>query len=255
MQKRLENKVAVVTGGAVGMGRAAARRLAAEGARVVVADVDGAAGAATAREIEAEGGMALFVRADVAQAAEVAALMQAAVEQFGGLDVLYSNAAIQLHDEDTVAHELTEAVWDRIMSVNLRGVWLCAKYAIPQLLAHGGGSIIHAASPTGLTGCAPNQTAYSTSKGGVVALTRTLAAAYGPHHIRVNAIVPGPMDTPLIASLLADEAVRARLGAATMLGRVGQADEIAGLVAFLASDEAAYCTGGIYAADGGLTAL
>jgi NAD(P)-dependent dehydrogenase (short-subunit alcohol dehydrogenase family) len=220
-----------------------------------VADVDRAAGEAAVRDIGEAGGEALFVRADVSQANEVCALMGTAVDRYGGLDVLYSNAAVQLHELDTIAHELDEAVWDRIMAVNLRGVWLCAKYAIPHMLARGGGSIIHAASPTGLTGCARDSTAYSASKGGVVALTRTLAAAYGSRNIRVNAIVPGPMETPLIASLIADEALRGKIEANTMLGRLGQADEIGGLLVFLASDEASYCTGGLYMADGGATAL
>jgi NAD(P)-dependent dehydrogenase (short-subunit alcohol dehydrogenase family) len=205
--------------------------------------------------ISEAGGQALFVPADVSQSADVAELMQAAVERFGQLDIAFCNAAIQLHGQDAVAHELTEAVWDRVMAVNLRGAWLCAKYALPPMLAQGGGSIIFAASPTGLSGRAPDYTAYSASKGGVVALTRTLAAAYGAHNIRVNALVPGPMDTPLIASLIADEAVRRKIEASTMFGRLGRADEIAGLVVFLASDEASYCTGGLYMADGGATAL
>jgi NAD(P)-dependent dehydrogenase (short-subunit alcohol dehydrogenase family) len=251
---RLLNKVAVVTGGGLGMGRAAALSLAAEGARVIVGDINVEAGEAAVADNRRAGGQAAFVPADVAQAAEVAALMQAAVDRYGGLDCLYSNAAIQLHDEDAVAHELAEAVWDRVMAVNLRGVWLCAKYALPHLLARGGGSIIHAASPTGLLARAPHNTAYSVSKGGVITLTRVMAAAYGPHNIRVNAIVPGPMDTPLIAPLLTDESVRRRLAASTMLGRLGQAEDIAGLVVFLASDESSYCTGGLYMADGGATA-
>lgn len=169
--------------------------------------------------------------------------------------MLYNNAAIQLHGQDGRAHEISEEVWDRTHTINLKGVWLVSKYIVPLMLERGGGSIIHAASPTGLTGCAPDYTAYSASKGGVIALTRVMAAGYARDGIRVNAVVPGTTDTPLIADLLADTTIRAQLVANIPLGRLGTAEEVAGVVLFLASDEARYCTGGLYMVDGGLTAI
>jgi NAD(P)-dependent dehydrogenase (short-subunit alcohol dehydrogenase family) len=237
------------------MGEAAALRLAQEGANVIVADVNEADGAKVVETIRQSGGAATFVRADVAKATDVAALVAAAEQTYGGLDVIFNNAAIQLIGVDTRAHELDEAVWDRIQSVNLKGVWLCMKYAIAAMLKRGGGSIINNASPTGLVGCAPYDTAYSSAKAGVYGLTRSAAAAYAKDNIRINAIVPGPMDTPLITKLTADPAAKAALGGLTPMGRLGRADEISGLVLFLASDDASYCTGGIYMADGGLTAV
>lgn len=256
---RLKDKVAIVTGAGMGMGRAAALRLAQEGAKVVVADINAEAGNQTVNEAQGVGGKAIFVRADVSKAQEVAAMVAAAEREYGGLDIIFNNAAIQLIGVDTRAHELDEEVWDRIQAVNLKGVWLCMKYAIIAMLkprnGTSGGSIINNASPTGLYGCAPFDTAYSSAKGGVYGLTRAAAAAYAKDGIRINAIVPGPMDTPLITKLTADPQAKANLAQLTMMGRLGRADEIAGLVAFLASDDASYCTGGIYMADGGITAL
>jgi NAD(P)-dependent dehydrogenase (short-subunit alcohol dehydrogenase family) len=255
MTRRLENKVAIVTGAAGGMGQAAARAFARHGARVTLVDVNAEAGQQAAAEIVAEGGEALFIRADVSRAAQVAALVEQTVARFGALDVLFANAAIQLHGRDAVAHELDESIWDQTLNVNLKGVWLCAKYAIAAMLPRGRGSIILAGSPTGQYGLAPNYTAYSASKGGVMALTRVMAVDYGKAGIRVNALVPGPMETPLTADLFADPDIRRRLEAATMLGRLGQADDISGLAVFLGSDESAYCTGGYYMADGGITGM
>ncbi|RIK42464.1 MAG: short-chain dehydrogenase [Chloroflexi bacterium] len=252
---RLQGKVAIVTGGGMGMGRAAALRLAQEGATVVIADINQEAGEQTAAEIRKTGRQALFVRTDVANAGEVETMVAAAEREYGGLDVIFNNAAIQLIGVDTRAHEVEEEIWDRIQSVNLKGVWLCMKYAIAAMLRRGGGSIINNASPTGLVGCAPYDTAYSSAKAGVYGLTRSAAAAYAKENIRINAIVPGPMDTPLITKITSDPQARAGLEQLTPMGRLGRADEIAGLVAFLASDDASYCTGGIYMADGGLTAV
>ena len=251
---RLKDKGAIITGGGAGMGRAAAERFAQEGARVVVAEINSADGEATVAAIRRSGGEAIFVHTDVSQPADVEAMVGAAVERYGGVDVLYNNAAVQLHGQDARAHELSLEIWDRTQAINLRGVWLCSKYTIPVMLDRGGGSIIHAASPTGLTGCAPGYTAYSSSKGGVIALTRVMAIDYARDNIRVNAIVPGATETPLIADMLADEQTRARLTARTPLGRLGTAEDVAGLALFLASDEARFCTGGLYMVDGGFTA-
>ncbi len=181
--------------------------------------------------------------------------MAQAVKHFGGLDILYNNAAIQLVGQDARAHELSEEVWDRTYDVNIRGVWLCAKYVIPAMMQRGGGSIINVASPTGLVGCAPGFTAYSSSKGAVYGLTRVMAADYARDHIRVNALVPGPIETPLTKAIFADPATREGLINAVPLGRLGQPEDVVGLAIFLASDESAYCTGGTFMVDGGQTAI
>ena len=240
----------------MGMGQAVAMAFAREGSRVVLVDVNDQAGKQTAREITQAGGQALYVHADVSQATQVEAAVQKTLEHFGSLEVIFANVAVQLHGQDAPAHLLPEEVWDKTIAINLKGIWLTCKYGIAAMLESKGTgkSILLAGSPTGLTG-APNYTAYSASKGGVIALTRTIAADYGKQGIRVNAIVPGPMETPLTAPLFADTQFRQQLEQATILGRLGQADEINGLAIFLSSDEATYCTGGIYMADGGITAL
>ena len=252
---RLRNKVAIVTGGGAGMGLAVAKAYAQEGARVVIAEIKPSDGEAAVNAIRADGGEAIFVRTDVAKASDVEAMVAQAVQHFGGVDVLYSNAAIQLVGKDARAHELSEEIWDRTYSVNIRGVWLCAKYVIPSMLQQGGGSIINVASPTGLVGCAPGYTAYSSSKGAVYGLTRVMAADYARDKIRVNAVVPGATETPLTKEIFADDATREGLIKSTPLGRLGQPEDVVGLAVFLASDESAYCTGGTYMVDGGLTAI
>ncbi|MEZ4863039.1 MAG: SDR family oxidoreductase [Caldilineaceae bacterium] len=252
---RLQDKVAMITGGGAGMGLAVARAFAQAGAKVVVAEINPTDGAAAVAAIRGAGGEALFVQTDVAKSDDVAAMVATAVEHYGGVDVLYNNAAVQLHGRDARAHELSEEIWDRTYGINIRGVWLCAKYVIPSMLARGGGSIINVASPTGLVGCAPGYTAYSSSKGAVYGLTRVMAVDYARDKIRVNAVVPGATETPLTKDLFADEATRNSLIAATPLGRLGQPEDVVGLALFLASDESAYCTGGFYMVDGGLTAI
>jgi NAD(P)-dependent dehydrogenase (short-subunit alcohol dehydrogenase family) len=232
-----------------------ASRFVREGASVVVADTNVAEGAALVDRLRNDGGDALFLRTDVSEEGEVRKLAETAVGHFGRIDVLYHNAAILLHDRDTRVHELSLEVWECIMRVNLRGSFLCAKHVIPAMLKQGGGSIIHLGSPTGFLGCAPSLTAYSASKGGVLGLTRVMAASYARDNIRVNSIVPGTMDTPMNASLLADEATRDQLREAVPMGRLGTPEDIEGLAVFLASDESAYCTGGFYMCDGGLTSV
>jgi NAD(P)-dependent dehydrogenase (short-subunit alcohol dehydrogenase family) len=250
---KLKEKVAIVTGGGSGMGRAVAEQFACNGARVVIAEINAGSGEEVVATIRKKGGDAIFVHSDVSKTADVRAMIATTVECYGGVDVLYNNAAVQLIGQDGRAHELPEEIWDLTLSINLRGLWLCSKYTIPTMLKRGGGSIIHAASPTGLKAC-PGYSAYSASKGGVIALTRTMAVDYARDNIRVNAIVPGVTDTLLIRELTADEKTRARLIAATPLGRLGTPTDVTGLALFLASDESSFCTGGLYMVDGGLTA-
>lgn len=252
---RLNDKVAVVTGGASGLGQAAAQAMAREGAKVVIADVNTANGEATVQGIRAAGGEAIFVKCDVSHAGDAQALFAEAISRYGQLDVLYANAAIELFKVDAKAHELDEAIWDRIMAVNLKGMWLTCKYGLIEMLKRKRGSIIIAASPTGLYGLGAGETAYSASKGGVAGLMRVMAADYARDGIRINGIVPGNMDTPMNAQALGTPELRAEAAAVIPMGRLGVADDIAGVMVFLASDESSYCTGGLFMCDGGLTAV
>ncbi len=239
----------------MGMGRAVANAFAREGAQVAVADVDAEAGSAVVEELRQTGADALFVHTDISDAAQVEAAVAETVGRFGRIDVLHVNAGIQSRTEDRRAHELSVEFWERTMSVNLRGSWLCSKYVIPHMLAQGGGSIILIGSPTGWLGVAPGSTAYSASKGGVIGLTRVMAADYARDGIRVNSIMPGTMDTHMIREWTSDPAMAHQLAEAIPLGRIGQPEDIAGLAVFLASDESSFCTGGLFAADGGQSAI
>src|ERR1700734_944235 len=252
---RLSGKVAVVTGSAVGLGRAGAKRHAREGAAVVVADTNAFNGTAVVEQIREDGGRGIFVRSDVGEEPEVSTLLQSAWAQFGRIDVLYNNAAVLFHDRDARAHELSLELWEQVMRVNLQGTFLCSKHVIPFMLKQGGGSIINLGSPTGMIGCAPNLTAYSTSKAGIHGLSRVMAAAYARDGIRVNILIPGTMDTPMNAPLLQDEATRELFREAVPMGRLGRPCDIEGIAVFLASEESSYCTGGLYTCDGGLTAV
>jgi NAD(P)-dependent dehydrogenase (short-subunit alcohol dehydrogenase family) len=245
---RLAGKVAVVTGGGSGIGRAIALAFAREGARVAVVDRDRGAAGATASEAGPE---ARAIVADVGEVDAVQAMVKAVTTDLGRLDVLVNSAAVQLHGEDGRCHEVAEAVWERTLRVNLGGPFLCMKYAIPTMIQGGGGAIINIASPTGLHGRAARYTAYSASKGAMIALTRVAAVGYARDGIRVNAIVPGPTDTPLIAGPLEDPATRARIEAATPFGRLGTPDDLTGIAVYLASDESAFATGGLFVVDGG----
>lgn len=252
---RLSGKIAVVTGAAAGLGRAVALRFAREGAVVVAADTNVAQGALLAGQFSDLGCEGIFVQTDISEECAVRNLFDTALTRYKQVDILYNNAAVLPYDRDSQVQELSVETWDYIMGVNLRGPFLCSKYAMPSMLKQGGGSIINLSSPTGLYGCAPNLTAYSTSKAGVVGLTRVMAAAHARHNIRVNSIIPGTMDTPMNGDLLSDNATRERFREAIPLGRLGTAQDIEGLAVFLASDESAYCTGGIFICDGGLTAV
>jgi NAD(P)-dependent dehydrogenase (short-subunit alcohol dehydrogenase family) len=250
---RLDGKVALVTGAAGGMGRAASELFAREGARVVVADFVDTAGHATVEAITGAGGEAAFVRVDVADERAVAAMVAFATDTFGALHVLYNNAGI-FPAEDGGVVETTEATWEQVMAVNLKGVWLGCKHGVPALVASGGGSIINVASFVALMGAATAQIAYTASKGGVLSMTREVAVEYARRGIRANALCPGPIDTPLLAELLADPVARQRRLVHIPMGRLGKAEELAKAALFLASDDSSFMTGAALVVDGGISA-
>lgn len=251
---RLQDKVTIVTGAGNGIGLAVAERFAYEGAAVVIAEVDAKAGTHVERVIRDRGGEALFVQTNVADEGQIKAMCEKTLEKYGRIDVLCNNAAVLLFHQEAQAHELTNDAWERTMSVNLRGYWWCSKYVIPSMLQQGGGSIILMASPTGLFGFT-RLTAYSASKGGVVGLMRAMAADYAPHHIRVNAVVPGTIDTPMNGSALSEPNARQHYAEIAPARRLGQPEDLAGIAVFLASDDSDYCVGGVFTVDGGLTAV
>jgi NAD(P)-dependent dehydrogenase (short-subunit alcohol dehydrogenase family) len=250
---RLAGRTALITGGASGIGREAAELFAREGATVVVVDRERAAGERLAAAIEEAGGRAHFVCADVAMAAEVEAAVAAAERETGALHVLFNNAGI-FPAEDGLPVETDEEVWDRVMQVNLKGVFLGCKYGIPALLRAGGGSIVNTASFVAVLGAATAQIAYTASKGGVLAMTREIAVAYARQGIRANALCPGPVDTPLLQELLADPAARARRLVHVPMGRLADAAEVARAALFLASDESSYVNGTAFLVDGAISA-
>src|SRR5262249_50692439 len=209
MAERLAKKVALITGAGGGIGRAAVRQFSAAGARVVVVDADERAGRAVVDEIKQGGGTAAFTRADVSRSADAQAMIAFAEAQFGALHILFNNAGI-FPDEDGSVVDTDEAVFDKVIAVNLKGVFLGCKYGVPALLRAGGGSIINTASFVAVMGAATSQSAYTASKGGVLALTREIAVEFARRRIRANALCPGPVNTPLLATLLADPAARAR---------------------------------------------
>jgi NAD(P)-dependent dehydrogenase (short-subunit alcohol dehydrogenase family) len=252
---RLAGKRAIITGAGSGMGRAAALRFAQEGARVGLIDISEPHLAAVAAEVAAAGGESLPIAADVTDEAQVAAAVGRVVERWGGLDTTVANAAIQLFGQDDRVDRLAADVWRRTIEVNLTGVFLACKYGVRALLASGGGSVICTASPTSLYGLAPGFDAYSSSKAGVLGLVKVMANDYARAGVRVNAVIPGFTDTPLVRAVMEDDEEFRRLVGTIPMGRPGKPEEVAAVMVFLASDEASYVTGAAFAVDGGMTAI
>lgn len=246
--QRLDGRVAVVTGGGSGIGLASALRLASEGARVVIADVDEQAGKVAADETAG-----LFVRTDVTSETDVAALFAAAHETYGSVDVAFNNAGIAPPDDDSILDTGLDAWW-RVQQVNLTSVFLCCKAAIPYMQRQGKGSIINTASFVAVMGAATSQISYSASKGGVLAMSRELGVQFAREGIRVNALCPGPVNTPLLQELFASDPERAaRRLVHVPLGRFAEPEEIAAAVAFLASDDSSFMTASTFLVDGGIS--
>jgi len=247
---RLDGKVAVITGAAGGIGREAALLFSQEGARVCVADVSVEQGKQTASECRD----AFFQQVDVTDEQSVAAMFSAAVDRYGGIDVIYNNAGIMPADDSSVLETSVEA-WNRVLGVNTTGVFLGCKHGIPHLLERGGGSVINVASFVALMGAATSQIAYTASKGAVLSMSRELAVEFARRGVRVNALCPGPVETPLLMRLFeSDPAAYERRRVHLPMGRLAQAREIANAALFLASDESSYVNGATFLVDGGITA-
>jgi NAD(P)-dependent dehydrogenase (short-subunit alcohol dehydrogenase family) len=246
--ERLAGRVAVITGAGSGIGLASARRLAAEGARVVAVDIDEAAGQAAAQET---GG--LFLAADVAREDQVSALFDEVAARLGRIDIAFNNAGISPPDDDSILTTGLDA-WRRVQEINLTSVYLCCKYVIPHMQRQGKGSIINTASFVAVLGAATSQISYTASKGGVLAMTRELGVQFAREGIRVNALCPGPVSTPLLQELFAADPERAaRRLVHVPMGRFGEPAEIAAAVAFLASDDASFMTAASFLVDGGIS--
>jgi NAD(P)-dependent dehydrogenase (short-subunit alcohol dehydrogenase family) len=250
---RLQDKVALITGAAGGIGRETSLLFAREGARVVVCDVNDSAGRETVSLVEQAGGRAIYVHADVSVAEDARGMIEAAEAAFGRLDILMNNAGI-MHAADDDAVTTEETIWDLTIRINLKGVFLGCKYGIPALRRAGGGSIINTASFVAVLGAATPQIAYTASKGGVLAMSRELAVVHAKEGIRVNALCPGPLRTELLMKVLDTEQKRQRRLVHIPMGRFGEAREMAQAALFLASDDSSYLTGCDFLVDGGITA-
>ena len=250
---RLANKVALITGGGSGIGKASCLLFAREGAKVVAVDLKLETAQATVDEITAAGGEARAFAADVSKAKDCEAMVAFAEKELGALHVMFNNAGV-FHPDDESVTTTSEEIWDMVINVNLKGVFLGCKYGIPAMLRAGGGSIINTASFVAIMGAAVPQIAYTASKGGVLALTREIAVEFARKNIRANSLCPGPVETPLLAELLADPARRNRRLVHIPPGRFARAEEMANAALFLASDESSFVNGTSFLVDGGITA-
>jgi NAD(P)-dependent dehydrogenase (short-subunit alcohol dehydrogenase family) len=253
--RRLNGKRAIVTGGGSGIGRGASIKLAEEGASVAVLDINIEAAREVADTVVKAGGKAIALRVNVADEAQVEDAVREAERHFSGLDTIIANAGIMLFGRDTVATDLDLQTWQQCIDVNLTGMFLTCKHGLRALQKNGAGSVVITASPTGTHGCAPTFTAYSTSKAGTLGLMRILAVDYVKKNIRVNAVLPGTTNSPLVTTLMENPATRAEFLGKIPMGRAADTREIANVIAFLASDEGSYVTGAAWYADGGLTAI
>ena len=250
MAGRVEGKVALVTGGSLGIGKSAALLFAREGAKVVVVDVDTPHGDETVREIREAGGDAIFVHGDVSKAPDVEAMVAKTVEVYGRLDCAYNNAGIS--GKITPMHEYSEEAWDEVLNVNLKGTWLCMKYEIPQMLKQGGGSIVNTSAAAGLVAPPFPLSPYSASKHGIIGLTRAGASEYGKQGIRVNVVCPASTRTAMTQGVV--ESIGRDPASATLVGRLGVPEETAEAVVWLCSDAASFVTGHPLSVDGGFVA-
>ena len=253
MNLRFDDKVVLVTGGGGGIGRASALAFARAGAQLAVTDRDAQAGEETVRQVQALGAQAVFIQADVTQATQVQAMVAQVVAHFGRLDCAFNNAGIE--EEHMRLAECEESIFDRIMAVNVKGVWLCMKYQLAHMAQHGGGSIVNTASVAGLIG-APKMAAYSASKHAVIGLTKSAAVEYGRKKIRVNAVCPAVINTEMfVRAVQADPKIGPAVTQAHPVGRIGEANEVAAAVLWLSSDAASFVTGLAHTVDGGLTSI
>jgi NAD(P)-dependent dehydrogenase (short-subunit alcohol dehydrogenase family) len=252
---KLKDRVALITGAASGIGRAGAQQFAAAGAQVVVADVNELRGNETANLVRESGGVAVFVRTDVSQSAQVQSLVSTVIEQFGKIDILWNNAAATTlcNEQDRPVHELPEAVWDQMLNITLKGVYLCSKYVLPHMMKVKKGVVINTSSTDGLIGQG-GYDSYTAAKGGIISMTRSMAVYYSQFNIRVNTICPGFVHTEVIDPWMKDPAARSAIES-LHLTRVGKPEDIAKFAVYLASDDAEFITGGIFPIDGGSTAF
>jgi len=250
---RLQGKVAIISGGGAGIGRASSLIFADQGCKVVVADKNEKAGQQTVELVKAQGGDATFVYVDVSKEKDNEDMVKCAEKTYGKLDILFNNAGI-MHSDDNGAVDTEEKIWDLTMNINAKGVFLGCKYGIPALLRNGGGSVINVASFVAILGAATSQVAYTASKGAVLSLTRELAVIHARQNLRINALCPGPLKTELLMAFLNTEEKKQRRLVHVPMGRFGEAEEIARAALFLASDDSTYVTGSTFLVDGGITA-